>query len=72
MPKGTKMSDRQTIELTNNQIAFMRTSLDYSAMRFRDYDYGPDLAEFGKKQRAREQAMIDSIRHALDAARPAG
>jgi hypothetical protein len=32
-------------------IAFLRASLDYSAMHSRDYDYGPELVDFGKQQR---------------------
>ena len=59
------MSEPRTIELTDEQIAFLRASLDYSAMHSRDYDYGPELVDFGKQQRASEQAMIDSIRGAL-------
>jgi len=59
------MSEAHTVELTDEQIAFLRASLDYSAMHSRDYDYGPELADFGKQQRASEQAMIDSIRGAL-------
>jgi len=34
-------------------------------MHSRDYDYGPELVDFGKQQRASEQAMIDSIRAVL-------
>jgi hypothetical protein len=58
--------------MTDEQIEFLGTSLDYSAMRFRDYDYGPELAEFGKQQRATEQAMIESIRRALADAKALG
>lgn len=64
------MENTRTVELTDEQIAFVRQSLDYSAMRFRDYDYGPGLIEFGAQQRAREQATIDDIREALKSARP--
>ena len=59
------MYEPRTIELTDEQIAFLRSSLDYSAMHSRDYDYGPELVDFGKQQRASEQAMIDSIRAVL-------
>ena len=59
------MSEPRTIELTDEQIAFLQASLDYSAMHSRDYDYGPELVDFGKRQRASEQAMIESIRGAL-------
>ena len=59
------MSEPRTIELTEEQIAFLGASLDYSAMHSRDYDYGPELVDFGKQQRASEQAMIDSIRAVL-------
>ena len=60
------MSEPRTIELTEEQIVFLRASLDYSAMHSRDYDYGPELADFGMHQRASEEAMIDSIRGALE------
>ena len=66
------MSEPRTIELTDEQISFLRTSLDYSAMHSRDYDYGPELVDFGKHQRASEQAMIDSIRAALTGVGAAG
>jgi hypothetical protein len=59
------MSEPRTLELTDEQIAFLQASLDYSAMHSRDYDYGPELVDFGKRQRASEQAMIDSIRAVL-------
>ena len=59
------MSEPRTIELTEEQIAFLGTSLNYSAMHSRDYDYGPELVDFGERQRASEQTMIDSIRGAL-------
>jgi hypothetical protein len=59
------MSEPRTLELTDEQIAFLQASLDYSAMHSRDYDYGPELVDFGKQQRASEQAMIDSIRAVL-------
>ena len=59
------MSEPRTIELTEEQIVFLRASLDYSAMHSRDYDYGPELVDFGEQQRASEQTMIDSIRGAL-------
>ena len=55
----------RTIELTAEQIVFLRASLDYSAMHSRDYDHGPELADVGTHQRASEEAMIDSIREAL-------
>jgi hypothetical protein len=59
------MSEPRTIELTEEQISFLGASLDYSAMHSRDYDYGPELVDFGKHQRASEEAMIASIRGAL-------
>ena len=59
------MSEPRTLELTDEQIAFLQASLDYSAMHSRDYDYGPGLVDFGKHPRASEQAMIDSIRAVL-------
>jgi hypothetical protein len=41
------MSEPRTLELTDEQIAFLQASLDYSAMHSRDYDYGPELVDFG-------------------------
>ena len=66
------VSEPRTIELTEEQIAFLGISLDYSAMYSRDYDYGPELVDFGKHQRASEEAMIASIREALADARTYG
>jgi hypothetical protein len=66
------MSERRTVELTEEQIAFLGISLDYSAMYSRDYDYGPELVDFGKQQRASEEAMIASLRGALADARTVG
>ena len=67
--RGRRGCRRRLRQLTEEQIAFLRASLDYSAMHSRDYDYGPELVDFGKHQRASEEAMIASIRGALADAR---
>jgi len=58
-------SETRIVELTGEQIAFLRTSLEYSAKQFRDYDYGPSLHDFGRERRQEMDEMIASIRRAL-------
>ncbi len=58
------MSETHTVELTDYQIRFLRTCLDYSARRFREDDYGPDY-EFGRQERLHAERMISSIGAAL-------
>jgi hypothetical protein len=65
-----QLSEPRTVELTDQQIAFLRTSLDYSAQRFRDHDYGQDetIRKFGIERRAEADAVIASIRAAFSRA----
>ena len=60
------------VELTDEQIEFLRTSLDYSAKNFRNYDDGPDLHDFGRERRQEMDERIAAIRRALADAQPVG
>jgi hypothetical protein len=57
----------RSVNLTDEQIEFIRTSLDYSARSVREYDYGsdPEMRQFGMKRRQEAADMIASIREAL-------
>jgi hypothetical protein len=59
------MSNTVAVTLTGEQIAFLRDSLDYSAEKFRNQDYGPGLDDFGRERRREMDEMIASIRAAL-------
>jgi hypothetical protein len=58
-------ANRHTVELTDQQIEFIRSSLDLSARAIREHDYGPtvDQAWVAAHRRERED-MIASIRTA--------
>lgn len=53
------------VELSDEQIGFLRESLDYSAKAFREYSYdGQDPVWVAQHRRERSE-MISSIREAL-------
>jgi hypothetical protein len=56
------------IRLTGEQIAFIRTSLDYSALALSNYDYGPVDRAWGAEHRRWQEDLIESIRQALSGA----
>jgi hypothetical protein len=61
---------RRSVLLTENQIAFVRASLSYSADAIRNQPYDAADADRVRRQRADED-MIASVREALSEARPA-
>jgi hypothetical protein len=62
------VTQRRTVELTVEQIAFLRESLNYSAKAFRDSSYeGMDPAWVAQHRREKDE-MITSIREALSSA----
>jgi hypothetical protein len=56
---------KRTVELTDDQIAFLRESVDYSARAFREHDDRPLDQECANQQRLERETMIASIHHAL-------
>jgi hypothetical protein len=57
--------ETRAVQLTAAQIAFMRTSLDYSSRAVREYDYGPADRSWVAARRREQDEMIRSIRQAL-------
>jgi len=57
------MSDRRTIELTAEQIAFLRDSLMCTAQHFRELR--PRMEDIARTRRAEVEKMIPSLRAAL-------
>ena len=63
------MGQRHAVGLTDEQIDFLRESLRYSDLRFREDECRPtDLAWMAERRREKEE-MITSIREALAEAR---
>ncbi|MEK6277746.1 MAG: hypothetical protein AABM29_07030 [Actinomycetota bacterium] len=63
-------TQKHTVQLTNEQIAFLRESLDYSAKAFRDADYTPQGQEWAAEHRREREEMIADIRTALAESSP--
>lgn len=57
--------NRRMAELTDEQIGFIGTSLDFSADKFRNYDYSPMDHRWAMEHRREQIEMIASIREAL-------
>ena len=58
-------------ELTDEQIAFVRESLNFSAKAFRNASYEGQDREWVAEHRSEREALITSIRDALGTARAA-
>ena len=62
-------SQTRTVELTDEQITFVRESLNYSAKALRNTSYEGQDREWVAQHRSERDALITSIRDALAAAR---
>jgi hypothetical protein len=59
------VSRRRTVELADDEISFLRTCLEYLALRVRDHPSDPDLAGVASEPGARELTLIAGIESAL-------
>lgn len=58
-------STKRTVELTDEQIEFIRESLNYSAKAFRDASYEGQDPGWVAEHRQDRDALISSIREVL-------
>lgn len=64
------MSKTKSVLLTPEQISFLGESLDYSAQRFRDYDYSGQDRDWVAEHKREKEELIASIRQAFRSAEP--
>lgn len=58
-----------SVQLTEDQVAFLREALTYSAKAFRDASYEGQDPEWIRRQRREKDEMISSVREALNDAK---
>jgi hypothetical protein len=66
------VSRRRAVELADDEISFLRTCLEYLALRVRDHPADPDLAGVASAPGARELTMIAAIESTLADAQDIG
>jgi hypothetical protein len=58
-------SDKRTVELTEEQIAFLRLSLDYAQRAIDETSYDPQVQEWARTHGTDTAATIAALREAL-------